>query len=106
VAKYLIRGTYVGDGVKGLMAEGGSKRRDAVRKMCKSVGAKLESIYYALGDDDVFCIVDAPDNVSVAAMSLVTNASGLVTITATALLTVEEMDKAAKKAPQYRAPGE
>ena len=103
--KYLIHGNYVGDGVKGLIADGGTKRRDAIRKLCRSVGGKLDAIYYALGEDDVYCIIDAPDNVTVAAASLAANASGMVTVKTTALLTVDEMDKAAKKVPQYRPPG-
>ena len=31
MSKYLIRANYVGDGIKGLMSEGGSRRRDAAR---------------------------------------------------------------------------
>ena len=29
MSKHLIRANYVGDGIKGLMSEGGSKRRDS-----------------------------------------------------------------------------
>ena len=45
--KYLFEATYVGQGIKGLMQEGGTKRRDALAEALKSVGGSLESFYYA-----------------------------------------------------------
>lgn len=53
--KYLFEATYVGQGIKGLMEEGGTKRRDALTEALKSVGGTLESFYYAFGYYD-----DAP----------------------------------------------
>jgi len=41
--KYLVQANYVGDGVKGLINEGGSSRRAAVEKLFESVGGKLEA---------------------------------------------------------------
>ena len=72
----------------------------------KSIGGKLEAFYFTLGDDDVVLIVDAPDNVSIAAMSVTANATGLVSVRTTPLLTVDEMNKALEMTPKYRAPGE
>lgn len=105
VPKFLITARYVGDGVKGLLKEGGSARRDAVNELVRSVGGTLEAFYYAFGEDDAFVIVDVPDNVSGAALSLVVNASGAATSSATVLLTPEDIDAATKKAPLYRPPG-
>jgi uncharacterized protein with GYD domain len=51
-------------------------------------------------------IVDGPDNVSAAAVSLAVNASGLTTVTLTPLLTAEEIDRATKKAVRYQGPGQ
>jgi uncharacterized protein with GYD domain len=103
--KYLIQANYVGEGVKGLVKEGGSARRAAVKKLFSSLGGKLESFYYALGETDAFIIGELPDNVSAAAASLIVNASGATSCNVTVLLTVEEIDEAAKKSPSYRAPG-
>jgi uncharacterized protein with GYD domain len=105
VAKYLIQANYVGEGIKGLLKEGGSSRRAAVDKALASVGAKLESFYYAFGDTDAYVIVDAPDNVTAAAVALTVGASGVVTLKTTVLMTPEEVDQATKKSPTYRAPG-
>jgi uncharacterized protein with GYD domain len=103
--KYLIQANYVGEGLKGLLKEGGSSRRAAVEKLFGSVGGKVEAFYYAFGDTDLFIFADVPDNVSAAALSLTVNAAGAATAKVTVLLTAEEIDAAAKKSPSYRAPG-
>jgi uncharacterized protein with GYD domain len=106
MSKYLIQANYVGEGLKGLLKEGGSSRRAAVEKLFESVGGKVEAFFYAFGDTDLFIIADLPDNVSAAALSLTVNAAGAATSKVTVLLTVEEIDKAAKKTVRYRAPGQ
>jgi len=68
--KYLIQGYYTAEYVKGLLKEGGSKRREAVKRALEDVGAKLEAFYFAFGEADVYAIVDAPDNISVTAPRL------------------------------------
>jgi uncharacterized protein with GYD domain len=105
MAKYMVQAKYIGDGVKGLLKDGGSGRRAAVRKLVESVGGSVDSMYYAFGGTDVFVIVDLPDNVTAAALSLTVNASGLTSTNVTVLLTPEDIDAAAKKTPAYRAPG-
>jgi uncharacterized protein with GYD domain len=44
--KYLIEASYAGEGVKGLLRDGGSKRREAVEQAMKSMGGKVEAMYY------------------------------------------------------------
>jgi uncharacterized protein with GYD domain len=103
--KFLARASYVGDGIKGLMAEGGTKRRAAVQASLESVGATLECFYYAFGDTDVFGIADFPDDASATAWSLMVNATGAVSLHLVPLMTPEDLDAAAAKTPVYRAPG-
>ncbi len=105
MAKFMWTGSYTAQGTKGLIAEGGTSRKAVVEKMLASVGGKLECLYYALGSDDVVIIVDAPDNISAAAVGLTVAASGAVQGRMTVLLTPDEIDKAAKKSPAYRPPG-
>ena len=105
--KYLLQASYTAEGAKGLLKEGGTKRRAAVEQLMKSVGGKLEAFYFAFGESDVFLIVDAPDNASVVAASLTTAAAGVVTnLRTTVLLTPEDMDQATKKSVSYRPPGQ
>jgi uncharacterized protein with GYD domain len=104
--KYLIKASYTVEGTKGLIkGGGGTARRAAVQQTMQSVGGKLEAFYYALGDDDAYVLVDAPDNVTAAAVSLAVNAAGGASVKTVALLTPEEIDQAAKKTISYRAPG-
>ena len=63
-------------------------------------------MYYGIGGVEAYVIVDAPDNVSMAAASLAVSSAGGATLRTIALLTVEEMDEAAKKVVVYRGPGE
>ncbi len=105
MALYMLRGSYTAEGTKGLLKDGGSKRRGVVQKMVEQVGGKLHAFYYALGDDDVYVIAELPDQSTAVAMSLVVNASGAVRLKTTALMTPEEMDAAAKKTIGYQAPG-
>ena len=104
--KYLIQANYVGEGIKGLLKDGGTGRRAAVEKLFSSVGGKVETFYYAFGDTDLFVIADVPDNGTAAALSLTVNAAGAATARITVLLTPEEIDAAAKKTPNYRPPGQ
>jgi len=103
--KYLFHGSYTPEGLRGLLAEGGSKRIEAAKQALKSVGGTLEAFYFAFGDNDFYIIVDLPDNVSTTAISLAGNVSGTFSIKTVVLLTPEEVDEAVKKSVDFRPPG-
>jgi uncharacterized protein with GYD domain len=103
--KYLYEVRYTVEGAKGLARDGGSGRRAAIAKMVEGLGGKLEAFYYALGENDLYVIVDAPDNVSAATASLTVNQGGGATVKTVALLSPEEMDAVGKKAVEYHPPG-
>jgi uncharacterized protein with GYD domain len=105
MAKYLVQGSYTVEGIKGVLKEGGTGRREAVSAALKALGGKVESIYYAFGDTDVYVIIDAPDNVTVAALAMGIAATGSIALKTTVLLTVEEIDQASKKTLSYRPAG-
>ncbi|NOZ29662.1 MAG: GYD domain-containing protein [Chloroflexi bacterium] len=104
--KYLAQCNYVGEGIKGLLKEGGSSRRAVVEKLVESMGGTIEAFYYAFGETDLYVIADLPDNESMAAVALLVAASGAIAIKTTVLLTPEEVDEAVKKTPVYRPPGQ
>ena len=106
MAKYLFQGSYTEEGLRGLLKEGGTSRREATEQMAKSLGGMLEAYYFAFGDNDFYVIVDVPDNVSSSAASLIANASGAVKVKTVVLLTPEEVDQAVKKTVDYRPPGQ
>ena len=90
--KYLVEARYTTEGAKGLAREGGSGRRAAIAKTLESAGGKLEAVYFAFGDVDVYIIVDLPDNVSAAAVSLAANQTGFLASKTIVLLTTDHRE--------------
>jgi uncharacterized protein with GYD domain len=103
--KYLIQATYTPEGTRGLLKEGASGRRAAVEQVVSGLGGTVEAMYFAFGEHDFVCIIDFPDPVSMAAVSLTVKASGALHTRATPLLTLEEIDEAARRQVAFRAPG-
>lgn len=103
--KYLIQASYTAEGTRGLMRDGGSKRRTVVEQIIRNVGGTLESFYFAFGESDVYIICEIPDIASAAAISLAVNASGTVDLKTVPLFSIEEMDQAARIKVAYSAPG-
>jgi uncharacterized protein with GYD domain len=105
MSKYLLHVSYTAEGVKGVLKDGGSKRRQAAQALAESLGGKIESLYFAFGETDVFAILDAPDNATCAATALAVAGSGAASCKTTVLLTPEEIDQAIKKSARYTPPG-
>ena len=105
MAKFMIEATYNAEGTKGLLKEGGSSRRAAVKKAIEDLGGTLEGFYFAFGENDAIVICDVPDLVSGLAIAMAVDASGEVHVKTTPLISPEEVDAACHKAVHYRAPG-
>ncbi len=105
MAKYLFEARFNAEGAKGIASEGGSGRRATIAKLIEGLGGKLETFYFAFGDVDVYTIVDLPDSITATAIALAVNKSGAVAMKTVVLISPEDMDKASKKAVNYRPPG-
>lgn len=105
MGKYLFEATYTAEGAKGLAREGGSGRRETVERAIAGLGGKMESFYYAFGDVDAYVIAELPDHEAATALALAVNQSGAASVKTVVLMSVKEVDKAAKKAVKYRPPG-
>jgi uncharacterized protein with GYD domain len=103
--KFLIKASYTTDGARGLLKEGGTARRETVRKLVEGLGGKVEAFYYAYGDVDAFIITDLPDPGAGIALTLAVNASGAVRLTTVPLISAEEIDAATTTTINYRGPG-
>ena len=103
--RYLIEGSYTEKGTKGLLQEGGTRRRETVTKAMEALGGTVEAFYYTFGERDVIVIYSAPDEATALALSMAVNQTGAVRLTTHPLLTAEDVDQAAKKTVGYRAPG-
>lgn len=102
---YLIKASYSAEGIRGLLKDGGTGRRDAVEALVTSRGGALKAFYYAFGDDDLYIIVDLPGNADLVAVSLAINASGGAKVKSNTLLDASEIDEAVQKVVRYRPPG-
>ena len=83
-------------------------RLEQMRPVVETMGGKLLAMYYAFGEYDVVAIMEAPDNVSISALSLAVAAGGAIKAgKTTVLMTVEEGIEAMRKASGagYRPPG-
>jgi uncharacterized protein with GYD domain len=98
--KILIKASYTSEGVKGLLKVGGTSRKQAIEKMINDLGGKLEALYYAFGDTDVYVIAEVPDTTAATAVS-----TGLVSTATTILISPEEIDKATKISVDYHSFG-
>jgi uncharacterized protein with GYD domain len=102
--KYLAVASYTSEGIKGLTKAGGASRRTVVEKLLKSLGGHLEAFYFAFGENDAYLILDVPDNLTAAAISLAVAGAGATRMKTIELLTPEEIDRAMAKHVDYAPP--
>ncbi|HEY9390948.1 MAG TPA: GYD domain-containing protein [Mycobacteriales bacterium] len=102
--KFLVRASYTAKGAKGLLHQGGTRRREIGERAVTALGGTMESFYFALAKDDVYIVVDLPSSVAAAALNLATIASGGVKSEIVALLTPEEIDEASRMTTQWEPP--
>lgn len=104
---YLSKFSYTPETWSKLMSNP-EDRRVAAQKYIESVGGKLEGFWYAFGEYDGYCLWQAPDHVSMAAVGFaITGGGALSKFETTVLLTVDETLDALRRAQTiaYRAPG-
>jgi uncharacterized protein with GYD domain len=104
---YLIQAGYTPEAWKALLKQP-ENRQEAIRPVIEKLGGKIVNSWYAFGGDDIVAIVEMPDNVSAAALSLAEMAGGgLRSMKTTPLLELAEGLEAMKRAATsgYRPPG-
>ena len=82
-------------------------RTEGVRSLIESLGGRLHSFYYALGEHDLVVLFEVPDDKVAAAFSLAARAPGhLSEVRTTALLTPSELIESLRMAggQSYKAP--
>ena len=103
--KYLFQANYTAEGLRGLLKEGGSSRRQVFDDIATEQGGTLESFYYAFAGTDLYLTFELPDTATASAVSLSIGAGGALSITTVQLITPEEIDEACAKTVTYRPPG-
>lgn len=98
MAHYLLQVGYTPEAIA-TMVKTPQDRVAAVRPAVEKLGGNIEAGYFAFGEYDIILVVDMPDNVSAAALSLAAAAGGACSkIKTTPLMTMEEGMDAMKKA--------
>jgi uncharacterized protein with GYD domain len=107
MALYLTRFSYTPE-TWARLSQKPEDRRDAAREYIEAVGGKLHGFWYAFGEYDAYSLLEAPDNVSIAAVAMAISGGGALSkYETTVLLTVEETMDAMRRAQdiKYRPPG-
>jgi uncharacterized protein with GYD domain len=95
---YLVQASYTSQALAALVKKP-QNRTETIRKSVENLGGKLVGLWVSFGDQDVVCIIDMPDNISAAAMSMAIGAGGALKSTKTTpLFSIDEGVEALKKA--------
>jgi uncharacterized protein with GYD domain len=98
MAYYLVQAAYTAAAWATLVSNP-QDRTTPVRTMVENAGGTLESFYLTFGDFDVVAIVELPDAVAAAAVSIATSAGGgIKAIKTTPLITTDDAVRALTKA--------
>ena len=108
--KYIVFFSYTPQAWARMIEQPGD-RTAAVRASAEAVGARLEGLYWMLGEHDGLVLVDAPDSETAAALSITSSSSGAVARLETHQLFDQDqlhavLGKAGGARAVYRPPGE
>jgi uncharacterized protein with GYD domain len=108
MARYLLQVAYTPE-AWGAQLKNPQNRLEIVNLLMQRLGGRFESAYMSFGEYDIVAVMELPDNVSAAALSMVVSAGGACKeIKTTPLITIEEgmqaMRKGADAASSYRPP--
>ena len=109
MAKFAVFFTYKPETWDQMLKKPGD-RAAAVRDLASSVGGSIEALYFMFGNRDGFVILDAPDAVAAAAVSVAVSSTGAFSHLETRQLVAPEdlpsvLEKAARAKEAYRPPG-
>jgi len=98
MASFLVQVSYTSEALSALIAKP-QDRSGHISKVIAGLGGKLVGSWLAFGDHDLVMIVEMPNNVSAAALSLAAAAGGsLKSVKTTPLLTIGQGMSALRKA--------
>jgi uncharacterized protein with GYD domain len=106
MAHYMFQASFTSEAWAKMVKEP-QDREQSIRPVIEKLGGKLVGYWFAFGESDAVVIVQMPDNVSAAAVSLAAASAGaLKSLKTTPLMSVEEGMQAMRKAGEagYSAP--
>ena len=95
---YMITVSYTPEAMS-TMLKNPQDREGAFRPVVEAAGGKVKDFYFTFGADDVFAIIEAPDNTTAAALAMAVSGSGACrAVRTTVLMTAQEAQQAMGKA--------
>jgi uncharacterized protein with GYD domain len=91
MATYCILASFTEQGVRN--AKDSPKRADAFKAMAKKSGASVKELYWAQGQYDIVCILEAADDLAVTSLALSVGALGNVRTQTLRLFSAADMKK-------------
>lgn len=100
---YLFQGRYTAASLKALI-DNPQDREKTVAALIAGVGGKLHHLFFAFGSEDVYALIEAPDDAAMIAGSLIVGASGSMSSGGTIkLLSMAEAMEGMRRAQKARA---
>ncbi len=105
---YLYQLSYSKEAIKSMVASP-SDREAAARKLIEAIGGKLHHLFFAFGQYDVICLIEAPDDKAMMAAIAAVASAGTVSASSTVkLMTASDamaaMTMAGKVTGAYKPP--
>jgi len=94
---YIALGNFTDQGMRSIKDT--TKRAAANEKVLKKMGVTMKALYWTMGQYDLVSIIEAPDDISMSAVSLAIGATGNIRGQTLRAYTREEMEAIVKKLP-------
>ena len=95
MAQYLIMGNFTDTGIKNVKET--IKRGERFKEMAKECGVEIQELMWVLGDYDVFCLAEAPDDQTVTTLLLSAGSRGFVKTSSCRVFSKDEMSAIVQK---------
>lgn len=103
IPHYMFQARYTSEAMKA-MVDNPQDREAAARPLIEALGAKLHNLFFCMGQDDVIAIIEAPDDETVTAASMIIGGSGAFSGGATRkLMSAQQAMSAMQKAQDARS---
>jgi uncharacterized protein with GYD domain len=102
---YMATGAYTPEGASGLYQTGALRRSEQLAAVAEGLGGRLVAMYFGLGQNDTFILLDLPDTVTAAALAKAVNAAGTGHCNMEPVLTPAELDEAFAIDTKFVKPG-
>lgn len=105
---FVYLGKYTARGIQGAMKDSFVAREDEMRKVFASLGGKLLTYGFCMGEYDFIIVAEVPNRKAALAPPMIAGAAATVTVVSIELMSPREMDEIAglAQSAHFRVAGE